>query len=95
MVFQGAVPVFIDCDRVSWNMDVGLLEGELERCAKEGKLPKAVVPTDLYGQCCDLGRIVEICDRYGVLVVCDSAEAMGARYQWSVVSGQKSGSDCR
>ena len=80
MVFQGAMPVFIDCDSSSWNMDVGLLEKELERCAREGKLPKAVVPTDLYGQCCELGRIVEICDGYGVPVVCDSAESLGARY---------------
>lgn len=80
VVFEGAMPVFIDCDRVSWNMDVGLLEEELERCEKRGKLPKAVVPTDLYGQCCDLGRIVEICDRYGVPVICDSAESLGGRY---------------
>ena len=80
VVFQGAMPVFIDCDRESWNMDLGLLEAELERCEKRGKLPKAVVPTDLYGQCCDLPRIVEICDRYGVPVICDSAEALGALF---------------
>jgi dTDP-4-amino-4,6-dideoxygalactose transaminase len=85
VMFEGAVPVFIDCDRESWNMDSKLLEAELERCAKMGKLPKAVVPTDLYGQCCDLPRIVEICDGYGVPVICDSAESLGARYQWSVV----------
>ena len=48
VVFQGAMPVFIDCDSSSWNMDVGLLEKDLERCTREGKLPKAVVPTDLY-----------------------------------------------
>jgi len=80
IIFEGATPVFIDADRESWNMDVGLLEEELERCAREGKLPKAVVPTDLYGQCCELGRIVGICERYGVSVICDSAEAMGARF---------------
>ncbi len=80
VVFEGATPVFIDCDRESWNMNVGLLEAELERCAANGKLPKAVIPTDLYGQCCELGRIVEICDRYGVPVVCDSAESLGGRY---------------
>jgi len=81
VVFQGATPVFIDCDRESWNMDPRLLEEELERCARVGKLPKVVVPTDLYGQCCDLGRIVEICDVYGVPVICDSAEALGAKYK--------------
>ncbi|MDX9787077.1 MAG: aminotransferase class I/II-fold pyridoxal phosphate-dependent enzyme [Desulfobacterales bacterium] len=78
--FLGATPVFIDCDRESWNMDPKILERELARCAAEGKLPKAVVPTDLYGQCCDLARITAVCDGYGVPVVCDSAEAMGASY---------------
>ena len=53
----------------------------LERSTEKGKLPRAIVPTDLYGQCCDLGRIVELCDQYGVPVVCDSAEAMGAKYK--------------
>lgn len=78
VAFLGATPVFVDCDRTSWNMDLALLETELGRCAASGRLPKAVAPTDLYGQCCDLERIVEMCDRYGIPVVCDSAEAMGA-----------------
>ncbi len=80
VTFLGGTPVFIDCDRETWNMDPVLLEVELKRCAKAGKLPKAVVPTDLYGQSCDLERIVGICDRYGVPVICDAAEAAGARY---------------
>jgi dTDP-4-amino-4,6-dideoxygalactose transaminase len=79
--FQGAAPVFIDCDKSSWNMDPELLEQALDDAARRGKLPKAVIPTDLYGQPCDLPRIRDICDRYGVPVICDSAEAMGARYQ--------------
>ena len=89
VVFEGATPVFIDCDRESWNMDVGLLEEELARCAEKGELPKAVIPTDLYGQCCELGRIVGICDRYGVPVVCDSAESLGARYQKTEDGGRR------
>ncbi|MBW1707909.1 MAG: aminotransferase class I/II-fold pyridoxal phosphate-dependent enzyme [Deltaproteobacteria bacterium] len=80
IVFQGAVPVFIDSELETWNMDPYLLEEELERCARKGRLPKAVVPTDLYGQCCDLPRIMEICKRYEVPVICDSAESLGARY---------------
>lgn len=80
VTFQGATPVFIDCDRESWNMDPDLLEQELERCIRKGKLPKAVVPTDLYGQCCDMPRILETCERYGVPLVVDAAEALGARY---------------
>jgi len=80
VTFLGAVPVFIDADRASWNMDPELLAQELAECARKGRLPKAVVPTDLYGQCCDLERILEICDGYGVPVVCDSAESIGAKY---------------
>jgi dTDP-4-amino-4,6-dideoxygalactose transaminase len=54
IVFQGATPVFIDADAETWNMNPGLLESELERCSQTGRLPKAVVPTDLYGQCAEL-----------------------------------------
>ena len=81
IVFQGATPVFIDSDRTSWNMDPDLLEEELDACQERGHLPKAVVPTDLYGQCADLGQILEICEPYGVPVVVDAAEAMGAKCQ--------------
>ncbi len=79
-VFQWAELTFVDCDRESWNIDPGLLEEELERCEKRGKLPKVVVPTDLYGQCCDLPRILDICHRYDIPVICDSAESLGAQY---------------
>jgi len=80
ITFLGAVPVFIDADRSTWNMNPDLLAEELEACSKSGRLPKAVIPTDLYGQCCNYDRIFEICDRYGVPVVVDAAEALGAVY---------------
>jgi dTDP-4-amino-4,6-dideoxygalactose transaminase len=80
IVFQGASPVFVDADRKTWNMDPDLLEGELNACAGRGRLPKAVVPTDLYGQCCDYDRIFSICEKHGVPVVVDAAEAVGAKY---------------
>ena len=81
VTFQGASPVFIDCDDSSWNMDPALLEQALEEAARRGRLPKAVIPTDLYGQPCDLPRIQALCERHGVPVVCDSAEAVGASYR--------------
>ncbi len=80
VIFEGCDLTFIDCDRESWNMDPVLLEAELLRCEEKGRLPVAVIPTDLYGQCCNLPRIVAICGRFGVPVICDSAEALGARY---------------
>ena len=88
--FLGATPVFVDCDRESWNMDPVLLEGELDECRKRGRLPKAVVPTDLYGQCCD-PIVLEICRAYGVPVVCDAAEAMGGKYLTQRRKGAKKG----
>lgn len=80
ITFLGARPVFIDSDEDSWNMNPVLLERELERCEKAGKLPKAVVPTDLYGQCINMPQILAICERFSVPVICDSAESLGA--QW-------------
>jgi dTDP-4-amino-4,6-dideoxygalactose transaminase len=81
ILFQGATPVFIDSDKTSWCMDPSLLAEELEACKKAGKLPKAVLPTDLYGQCCDYDRILGVCEKYGVPVIADAAEAMGGYSQ--------------
>ena len=81
IVFQGGIPVFIDADSETWNMDPELLAEEVDTCAKKGTLPKAVLPTDLYGQSCDLDRILEICKPYGIPVISDTAEALGASYK--------------
>ncbi len=81
IAFAGATPVFIDADETTWNMDPALLEEALQAAARRGRMPKAVIPTDLYGQPCDLPRIKAICSRHGIPVICDSAEAMGAKYR--------------
>ena len=81
ITFLGATPVFFDLSADHWTIDPDLLEAELKRADKAGKLPKAILPTDLYGQSCDLGRITDLCDQYGVTLVVDSAEAVGAFYQ--------------
>jgi dTDP-4-amino-4,6-dideoxygalactose transaminase len=77
-VQMGAVPRFLDATGPGWTLDPGLLAEELARAARRGKLPRVVVPVDIYGQCCDLAAIVAACDRWGVPVLCDSAAAMGA-----------------
>ena len=82
-VFERCELRFIDCDRETWNMDPALLEEELADCAREGRRVLAVVPTDIYGQCCNLLRIRGIADRFNVPVICDSAEAAGAKYKGS------------
>jgi dTDP-4-amino-4,6-dideoxygalactose transaminase len=81
ITYVGARPVFIDSERASWNMDPELLAEELEARAKHGKLPKAVVAVDLYGQCADYDRIHAACARYEVPIIEDAAEALGATYR--------------
>jgi dTDP-4-amino-4,6-dideoxygalactose transaminase len=81
ITFLGAKPVFIDSDYKTWNMDPNLLAKEINACAERGLLPKAVIPTDLYGQCADLDRILEICAPYEIPVIVDAAEALGASYK--------------
>lgn len=81
ILYRGAKPVFLDVCKDTWTLDVELLTDELEKAGNAGRLPKAVIPVDLYGQSCDLEPIVNVCERYGVPVVVDSAEAMGATYK--------------
>ncbi|MHB1035286.1 MAG: DegT/DnrJ/EryC1/StrS family aminotransferase [Pirellulales bacterium] len=81
ITYVGGVPLFLDSDRETWNMDPGLLAEELKARARRGKLPKAVIVVDLYGQCADYGPILETCRAYGVPVVEDAAEALGATYE--------------
>jgi pyridoxal phosphate-dependent aminotransferase EpsN len=79
--YLGACPVFIDSERASWNMDPTLVSEELEARARSGRLPRAVVVVHLYGQSADLDPILAACDRYGVPVVEDAAEALGSTYK--------------
>lgn len=80
IVYCGAEPVFIDSDRSTWNMNPELLVEELKSSARNGKLPKAVIVVDIYGQCADYNPIIEACSEYGVVVIEDAAEAVGATY---------------
>jgi dTDP-4-amino-4,6-dideoxygalactose transaminase len=81
IAYLGAKPVFIDSDRTSWNMDPNLLVAALEQKAKLGKLPKAVILVHLYGQSADIDPILEACNRFGVPMIEDAAEALGAAYK--------------
>src|ERR1700691_3308206 len=81
ITYVGARPVFIDCDRGTWNMSPLLLAEALEDAAKRNALPAAVIVVDLYGQCADLDPIVAACDRHRVPLIEDAAEALGASYK--------------
>ena len=81
ITYLGAKPVFIDSDRVSWNINPQLLEDTLRERDKIGRLPKALVLVHLYGQSADIEPIKASCDRYGVTLIEDAAEALGATYK--------------
>jgi dTDP-4-amino-4,6-dideoxygalactose transaminase len=81
VAYVRATPVFVDSDPGSWNIDPALLAEALDEAARRGRLPKAVVAVDLYGQCADYEPIVSACRRHGVALVEDAAEALGASYQ--------------
>lgn len=78
IAYQGAEPVFIDSESDSWNMDPDLLAQALADAQKAGKLPKAVIPVHLYGMPAKMADIMRIADGYGVPVIEDAAEALGA-----------------
>ena len=78
--YQRATPVFVDCDR-TWTMEPGLVEEALKALSAEGKKVGAVIAVDLYGQCADYDPIRAACDKHGVPLIEDAAEALGATYK--------------
>lgn len=81
VTYVGATLRFIDSERDTWNMDPELLAAELEAAAAQGRLPKALIVVDLYGQCAQLDRLARLCEEYGVAMIEDAAEAIGATWQ--------------
>jgi dTDP-4-amino-4,6-dideoxygalactose transaminase len=80
VTYVGAKPTFIDSERASWNMCPDRLAEVLEARTRSGVLPKAIIVVDLYGQCADYARIVPLAERYGVPIIEDAAEALGATH---------------
>jgi dTDP-4-amino-4,6-dideoxygalactose transaminase len=81
VMYLGARPVFLDSTADSWNIDPGIVADELRSRAARGQLPRAVVAVDMYGQCADYDPLLAACDRYGVALIEDAAEALGASYR--------------
>lgn len=80
IAYVGASPVLIDCEASTGNIDPDLLDEFLGERSRSGRMPKAIMTVDLYGQCCDYVRILDICERYNLPIVEDAAEALGATY---------------
>ncbi len=87
IAYQGGKPVFVGSEPDTWNMSPRLLREAIEdRIAKTGKKPKAIIPVHLYGMPAKMDEIMAIANDYGIPVLEDAAEALGAKYK-----GQKCG----
>ncbi|MES2808145.1 MAG: aminotransferase class I/II-fold pyridoxal phosphate-dependent enzyme [Bacteroidota bacterium] len=78
IVYQGAVPVFIDSEPETWNMSPDLLEEAINERIAKGKKPKAIIPVHLYGMPAKIREIITIANRYDIPVIEDAAEALGS-----------------
>ena len=82
ITYLGAVPIFVDSERDTWNMDPALLEEAIkDRIARTGKAPKAIIPVYLYGMPAKLDEIMAVAAKYNIPVIEDAAEGMGSKYR--------------
>ncbi|MGE4298732.1 MAG: aminotransferase class I/II-fold pyridoxal phosphate-dependent enzyme [Desulfovibrionaceae bacterium] len=86
ITYQQARPVFFDSEPATWNMDPDLVEAWLAARAKAGALPKALILVHIFGMCADVARLAALCGQYGVTLVEDAAESLGA-----TVDGRQTG----
>ncbi len=80
IVYQGAMPVFVDSEKETWNMSPAFLEEAIKDRIKKGKKPKAIIPVHLYGMPCKMHEILSIANEYEIPVIEDAAEALGSMY---------------
>ena len=81
ILYLGGIPVLIDSEASTWNMDPQLLRIALRDADRHHRLPRAVVVVDIFGQCADMDPIRQVCAEYGVAILEDAAEALGAVYK--------------
>jgi len=84
--YQGAIPIFIDSEKDSWNMCPATLETAIKDRVSKGKKPKVIIVVNLYGMPAKMDEISAIANKYEILLIEDAAEALGSTYK-----GQKCG----
>ncbi len=78
--YVGASPVFVDADEASWNIDPTLVRTYLAKEARRGRKPSAIISVDLYGQCANYAELRSVANQFGVPIIEDAAEALGATH---------------
>jgi dTDP-4-amino-4,6-dideoxygalactose transaminase len=81
ILYQGAIPIFIDSEKDTWNICPENLEIAISDRIKKGKKPKAIIAVHLYGNPYKVDEIHAIADRYQIPIIEDSAEALGSSYK--------------
>ena len=87
LLYERAIPIFIDCERQTWNLDPNLLADFLKKRAARNRLPKAVTVVHLFGQSADLDPILALCREYNLPLIEDAAEALGTKYKGKAPGG--------
>ncbi len=75
ILFCGAIPIFVDIDERTFNLDASKIEEKIS------EKTKAIIPVHLYGQPCDMDSIMEVAEEHDLLVIGDAAQAHGAKYK--------------
>lgn len=81
VVYQGAVPVFVDSEADTWNIDPNYLEDAIKGCISKGKKPKAIIYIHIYGMPAKIEEIQTVALRYEIPLIEDAAEAFGSTYR--------------
>lgn len=81
IIYQGATPVFVDSELLTWNMSPELLEVAIKSRVAKGKLPKAIIIVHLYGMPAQMDKLMAVANKYNIPVIEDAAEALGAKYK--------------
>lgn len=78
IAYLGAIPVFVDSEKETWNMCPVLLKAAIEDRIKQGKKPKAIIPVHLYGMPAKMEQIMAVANEFDIPVIEDAAEALGS-----------------
>ncbi|MGJ1445033.1 DegT/DnrJ/EryC1/StrS family aminotransferase [Sphingobacterium spiritivorum] len=81
IAYQGAIPVFVDSEPDTWNMDPIQLKGAIQDRIAKGKKPKAIIVVHLYGMPAKMDEILTIATEFDIPVIEDAAEALGSTYK--------------